>query len=203
MSEQQYNWEADVRQKVEQHEFDFDPAAWAAMEELLDGGVAPGATNAASAAATTSVSTLLKWAIILLVAATLAFVLLRKTPASDTLEEPTETPTEQLESQLEEIEPTEAVGQMTLSEENTKYRSDFAPKDQKRMVEPLAPLPPIWQEVRRLPARQDAYTTSFLPKRVLIPLPDSLGSKDPLPEVQLPNEKRNRKTLFPDVLNQY
>jgi len=36
MNTKDHNWEVDIRQKVEHHEFDFDPKAWEAMEGLLD-----------------------------------------------------------------------------------------------------------------------------------------------------------------------
>jgi len=35
MKEQLHEWEADIRRKVEQHEFDFEPEAWVEMEDLL------------------------------------------------------------------------------------------------------------------------------------------------------------------------
>ena len=39
--EAQQPWEADVRRVVETHEFEYDPSAWAGMEELLDQAALP------------------------------------------------------------------------------------------------------------------------------------------------------------------
>lgn len=36
MNTTDHNWEVDIRQKVEHHEFEFDPKAWEAMEQVLD-----------------------------------------------------------------------------------------------------------------------------------------------------------------------
>ncbi|MCB0635232.1 MAG: hypothetical protein KDC54_01365 [Lewinella sp.] len=36
MSTPNHSWDADIRRKVEQHVFDYDPQAWTDMEQLLD-----------------------------------------------------------------------------------------------------------------------------------------------------------------------
>jgi hypothetical protein len=49
MKTQQDKWEADIRQKVEQHEFEYDSMAWAEMDQLLNQTALGGSTSASSA----------------------------------------------------------------------------------------------------------------------------------------------------------
>ncbi len=41
MKAQEHSWEEDIRRQIEQHEFDFDSNAWEEMEALLDNAVLP------------------------------------------------------------------------------------------------------------------------------------------------------------------
>ncbi|MEL6656871.1 MAG: hypothetical protein AAFP77_25475 [Bacteroidota bacterium] len=197
MKEQQYPWEADLRRQVEQHEFDYDPGGWAAMEEILDGGSVPVSTEAVA----TLHSSWLKWTLLALLGTALIILLLLRSPQkeqSENLQIPgTEQPSGQEE--LPQDVPVPAISAVKEAEPED-HQSFVRPS---RKIEVLAPLPPpSFKEVKPLPARSDAYQTSPLPTIEWTLLSDSLRTQDVLPEPQLPRRKRNRKKLFPDVLDQ-
>lgn len=49
MKTQRDKWEADLRQKIEQHEFEYDPMAWTEMDQLLNQTSLSGSASASSA----------------------------------------------------------------------------------------------------------------------------------------------------------
>lgn len=200
MSDQKHIWEAGLRPKVEQHEFEYDPTAWVEMEQLLDGGLILGTPTSTTAGNNSSLTARLRWSIVLLLGAAFLFMLVRDTTVSDAFENTSDASTEQLDNrQLESV--LEIQAQLpSLLESNMERQGGATPKNQIQRVEPLAPLPSLKKEVQMLPERQGAYPTRFLPGPELVPLPDSLGRKDLLLELEPSTRKRNRRTLFPDVL---
>lgn len=195
MSDQHSTWETELRQEVEQHEFDYDPSAWLAMEQLLDAGV-PAAASTANASNT---STWLQWSMLVITGSALVLFLWH---SYSVIEPPQEVPQEQ-ELILPEKPPETAVPiPTTIAPDENEIESGELIIPPSREVERLDPLITHWKEVERLPSRENAYSSSLLPSVEIELLPDSLTARDVLPEVELPSRKRNRKKLFPDVLKQ-
>ena len=198
MSEYNQAWEAKLRQQVEQHEFEYDPAAWEAMESLLDGGGAPPASSAAS-----SIWQWLRWLLLGAGAIVLVWVLLLpNTPQKNNL--PEERPVLERQSQTEQVEDE---GEMSLSAPETIPSEPDRTSKLKRaehQVEPLTPLPGLSPtKLQPLPPRPTEVVPMLPPSR-LQTLQDSSNhfSEEELPDIRLPKRKRNRKTLFPDVIKQ-
>lgn len=193
MSDQHSAWETDIRHQVEQHEFDYDPAAWLAMEQLLDAGVPP-----AKAAPTTSATTTwLRWALLIVAGAALAVYLWQTTTQEEAVPEVPQQEERILPEEFQEMESSTSIPPDEKEVERIEYATPSS-----RSIETLDPLPTRFRELQRLPSRTDAYSTSPLPSGSLEFLPDSLTARNALPEVKLPRRKRDRKKLFPDVLKQ-
>lgn len=196
MKEQQYHWEADIRQSVEQHEFAFDPTAWAAMEQILD--KTPPSPSTPTGKSIFSTISKWKWKlgfIIMsssLIIAAILFYEAPSAPDSIPAEETTAIPTEEIDI------PT------TIPERVEREEIAIMKKlPAKRAI-------PIPQNgLRSLPDNIEVIPiNTLLPLEPLITreyelLPtDSLSFPD---DWQLPEgkKKRDRRRLFPDVIKKY
>ena len=70
-------WESELREKVETHEFAFDPAAWDAMDDLLDqaAGAAAPKDNTPPPESSSSIGWIIGGAVIAAIAIAIAFLL--------------------------------------------------------------------------------------------------------------------------------
>lgn len=198
MSNLPKDWEADIRQKVNEHEFAYDPAAWGEISTLLD------QLPAGSAGAVTKpiVSGSLKlWSIIAISVAiglTVAIVLWHKQKKPLAPE---------VESWSIEVSPPETLADTASLNPKIQKRVQPSVFRKRALSTTLSPLAVEFQPVVSSPVRSSV--------EVLAPLPPSAAAEEVhsvapppvvLPEVQLPpppRRKRNRKTLFPDVIENY
>ena len=186
--EAQQPWEAEVRRVVETHEFEYDPAAWAGMEQLL-GSAAPGPGSGTGSWWAKAWKWLLPSA---LTVGGLAWLALQqyKEPPSIQGSFPVSVTIEQQRQQPQPPEPAAAAPA-------TSY-----PVPLMETVQPL----PVQPRLLAYPAPE----LPALPPPVLSPLPSR-----PLPKALYPmtveeekigldfERKRNRKSLFPDVIENY
>lgn len=195
--EAQQPWEAEVRRVVETHEFDYDPAAWAGMEQLLDGAPPAAGGNAGSWWASAW-----KWLVPagLILAGGIWWVMSRPVPPSLQGSLPVRTGKEEVQpdknreaeavlSDLPEQENTFDLGRAYTAPVQTipvkKFRAIATADPDLPLVRFV--LPP---EVPLLPAR---------------PLPKTLAPmtvKGELLEIDF-KRKRNRKSLFPEIFESY
>lgn len=190
------DWEIELRQEVQQYEFDFDPDAWNEMEQLL-GNLNPisTSTQATVTIATTkligiiSIGFLLNWLI-------LGLVLYQyKGAESKPSKQPVPIPIEQKRDSINTI-----IGQkelMTPIIESLNKTPIHPPVNQLiNQVDSLTLLEqPIIEKRPSLPSFSLLNTRNIPLLVVPKPLPDTSIMK-----IKLPKRKRNRKTLFPDVI---
>lgn len=198
MSNLPKDWEADIRQKVNDHEFSYDPAAWGEMSSLLDQvSLAAPNTGGNSTLATVGKIKLSSIIIVVLLALLAIAALLwykEKNAPAPILESwsvvvPPPTP--------ELVSPTTSQTQTVVTAPQRKRT--FAAE----LPTPILPTNDDVQLVKEIPSIR-------IPQKVILPLsrsdlPDTVTSTSAspsieLPEIQLPKRKRNRKTLFPDVI---
>ncbi len=178
-------WEAEVRRVVETHEFEYDPAAWAGMEQLLDGATpAPGPDTGSWWAKA--------WKWLLPSALTVGGLVWLALQQYN--------------------EPPSIQGSFPVS---VAAEQQLPPPERATVAPATSYQPPVMETVQPLPVqpRLLAYPTPelpALPPRVLSPLPPR-----PLPKALYPisveeekigldfEHKRNRKALFPDVIENY
>lgn len=197
MKEQQYHWEADIRQSVEQHEFAFDPTAWAAMEQILDKTPPPPPSNPTGKSIFNTIS---KWRwklgiIIMSSSLIIAAILFYEAPSA-----PVSIPTEETATlPVEVIEIPTNLSEKVIREEITIVAK----------LPPKRTIPASQNELRPLPDNVEVIPMNrLLPVESLITrefnlLPtDSLSFPD---DWQLPEskKKRDRRRLFPDVIKKY
>ncbi|MCB0548114.1 MAG: hypothetical protein KDD19_11055 [Phaeodactylibacter sp.] len=210
MSHNANKWEADIRQAVETHEFGYDPEAWAAMERLLD-GAGGGVVGASPPTGAPGRSRGWKWLVVLLLGAA-GLLLWWFWPAKPMAPPPLprmETPVPP-DKPSQPGEPAVPEEQPFVPEMKTLPRPGelLAPEKRQRPLMPalpdkeipFLPLPlqeeqprPRWAVPPSLPSRPPA----------LLERPDTLP---PELELLLPKpgkRRRDRKTLFPDVIEKY
>ncbi|MEM1215728.1 MAG: hypothetical protein AAGJ82_08600 [Bacteroidota bacterium] len=202
MNTPDHQWEADLRRTVEQHEFDFDPQAWAAMEQLLDAnaGDIPSDSGKHWTAA--------KWWKWLLmgIAIGLGFFWLTK---------PTVTTPPALSSfsvQTRSNEPSPALTD-ARTDSSTLVQTPRVPTRPPSVPPPVANVDVVLDSTSNLPATPGKVTPLRPTPRVVAPLPSDnriplLTPKDRNPDFRIqtsPPQKRrrNRWTLFPDVFPNY
>jgi hypothetical protein len=188
--EAQQPWEAEVRRVVETHEFDYDPAAWAGMEQLLDSTPTAAGGNAGSWWASAW-----KWLLPagLILAGGMWWMVSRPAPHSLQGSLPVSTDTEELlESPVFEVEETkERIAPTRIPEFLFLPAKPFTVQSNLPME---ATMPPI--------RRVTPPTVAPIPSRVPVPLPVPDEQADTTLEVDF-ERKRNRKALFPDVIKKY
>jgi hypothetical protein len=197
MNTHEQEWEAALRQKVTEHRFEFDPAAWQAMEQLLD---APPATTATPAAKAAGAWAGWWWATIgwVVVAAGALLYLLRTDDAP-----PAPTPSSVSAPALAAPEVV-APAVPAQSHTGTRQHTARAPAPQPDTVADAPTLPPppppaaAPQEVQTPPA-SDFGTVSPLPNRPAVLLERTEGVTA-LPRMAPNTRKRSRRTFFPDVV---
>lgn len=188
--EVQQPWEAEVRRVVETHEFEYDPAAWAGMEQLLD-SAAPGPGSGTGSWWAKAWKWLLPSALTL---GGLAWLALQQYK-----------------------EPPSIQGSFPVSVTIEQQRQLLPPPPEPATIAPAtSDQAPVMETVQLLPVKPRllAYPPPELPPMqpppVLAPLPPR-----PLPKALYPTtvkeetigsdfeRKRNRKSLFPDVIENY
>jgi len=189
--EAQQPWEAEVRRVVETHEFEYDPAAWAGMEELLD-ATPPAAGGNAGSWWTGGWKWLLPSILAVGVASWLAW------------------PTA--------VEPPSIEGGLPIVVSRPPLNPTPAETITRNVAEPLPSPYANMEPLSLLPVRNQLLNAPIpeMPEMVNV-LPPAL---EPLPTLPLPKElasnaaksdslrmdferKRNRKSLFPDVKENY
>lgn len=189
--EAQQPWEAAVRRVVETHEFEYDPAAWAGMEELLDQAALPYAKPTSSWWAQ-----VWKWLLPSVVAVGLISWVAWPTA----------------------VEPPSLEGGLPIVVSRPPAKTAPAETATSDGIEPLKPPYANIKPLPLLPVRNQLLDVPLpeTPEMVNV-LPPVL---EPLPTLPLPKElasntgnsnslttdfkrKRNRKSLFPDVIKNY
>ncbi len=197
MKEELQPWEAEVRRVIETHEFEYEPAAWAGMEELLDGAAPVGGSKAGNWWAGAW-----KWLLPagLILAGGMWWMVSRPAPPSLQGSLPVGTGKEEVQpnkdreadailSDLPEPEDTFAPGRSDMEPVPTipgrKFRAFTTANPDLPAIQFV--LPP---EVPLLPARP-------LPKKLL-----PMTVKEEQLEIDF-KRKRNRKSLFPEIFESY
>jgi hypothetical protein len=190
MSPADQQWDEEVRRTVEAHEFEYEPAAWAGLEQLLEavpplppaGGAAKGFSFWGWVLAAGLAGGLL-WYALRPAAPALVFETREGTPALVPMEN------EEMIAPSIPLSPPHAAPKRPPS---PPHAADPA------LVEPepdLTPARPSWPVLLPLPS---------------LPLPPQLRHQRadtlkvlPLAPSPAPSRKRDRKTLFPDVIENY
>ncbi|WP_020535834.1 hypothetical protein [Lewinella cohaerens] len=207
-----YNkWEDELRSKVEAHEFAFDASAWEQMDELLDQG---GGTMAPKEETPPAGGRLTAWifrGLILIIIGALCWWVLNDpnkntvTLSSFNITTTTENPlhTENAPFKVE-------VGSTTNPEyrqlpANTTEFVEAAPEATNFLSTEINDSTPIEEEEEQsLPDRSAAYLTFPLKGNMTIPLlPSLLDDKLSAPVLESQKRKRDRRTLYPDVIERY
>jgi hypothetical protein len=192
MSPADKHWDEAVRQAVETHEFEYEPMAWAGMERMLD--VAPPLPAAGAAAKGFSFWV---WVLSAGLAGGLLWYVLRPTTPTQVLPPQESAPRPMPVDNVEAYAPPVPIAPL--------------PTPKLRQVPPAsAPSPapaPAEAELDEAPTRQSWPAPMPLPS---LPLPQQLRHQQPetlpalpLPPSSAPSRKRDRKTLFPDVIEKY
>lgn len=200
MSNLPQDWEAEIRQKVNKHEFSYDPAAWGEMSALLEQTTAA-ASNPGHKAGQNGHTVLNRWmfiAVAILVTIALLFWNHQKNARSP-----------KIESWSVPVAPPEEAIDASFSTPKNQMPIKIAERARDVFVDPTPSILPeeLTMEVEEeiFPSRKDQGLCLPLP---MPPLPKALKSLQPevktdLPEIRLPSSsrrKRDRKTLFPDVI---
>jgi hypothetical protein len=188
MKKQLHEWEADIRQKVNQHDFGYEAGAWADMEQLLDQAGLPPAQGKAAGGE----GLWLKLGISLTVA--LSVIILVAWPAQDrSPDEPYELSSFSIPAQttptvppLPEQERVPVIQQLPRKEIQMDAAKRYYPLPEN--TEPLMEAP-VEMEIPPLLPRKNIQ---------LPPAPQKWDATD----YQLPpsRPKRDRKKLFPDII---
>lgn len=186
MKKQLHDWEADLRQKVEQHEFDFEPQAWAEMEQLLE-QASPGGSGSGA-----SVLKGLWWKIGLSVFIGMAIALItlqwypeeagKPKPELSSFSIPVPRPAEKAE---------ENIKVPALNPLPTSIKPPLPIGLSARSMEGMTPLPPVRDRIE--PFEQ-------LPTSAVNLQQESTYFEKPDWQPPAPRRKRDRKKLFPDVI---
>lgn len=195
--EAQQPWEAQVRRVVETHEFDYDPAAWAGMEQLLDSTPPAAGSNAGNWWASAW-----KWLLPtgLILAGGVWWVMSRPAPPSLQGSLPVSTGKEDIQPDKDRE------NDATLSE---------TPERENNLNPGITYIKPV-RTIPVTPFRIVATYDPGLPavQRVLPPELPLLPARQ-LPKVLMPTtvkqepmevgfkRKRNRKALFPEIFESY
>lgn len=190
MSKAGQSWDEAVRQAVESHEFEYEPAAWAGMEQMLDSA---GAVTGAAASGQA-----LSWlwglpAVLAVVGGLLWFAL--PEPEAPSLEGSLPISTEEA-VQVPELPPLPSASPRPIARPAliVPLPHPSLPELPAAEEESSPPQPAQWAPLPALPA---------------MPLPERLqgewsdDSLPPLPPASETGRKRNRRTLFPDVIERY
>ncbi|MCB0560578.1 MAG: hypothetical protein KDD09_16600 [Phaeodactylibacter sp.] len=210
MSHDANKWEADIRQAAETHEFGYDPKAWAAMERLLDGtgGSAIGPSPSGG-----SVVRSWSWKVLIfLLFGAVGLLLWWFWPA----EQAAPLPPSRMEkpalpdTPLQPGEPAVPEEQQFMPGTNTPLRPGAQPAPYERKLSPMPALPDRETPFLPLPLREDQPRPRWaVPPSLPSRPPALLEQAESLPpelELLLPDpgkRRRNRKTLFPDVIEKY
>jgi hypothetical protein len=192
MSPADQQWDEAIRQAVETHEFEYEPAAWAGMEQLLD--AAPPLPPAGAAAKGFSFWV---WVLSAGLAGGLLWYALRPTA-------------------LMPVSPPEESAPVLAPTQSEEQQVPFAPlappsAPKHRQAPPASAPSPALAEPEPEPdwptARQSWPVPRPLPS-LLLPQQLRHQRADTLPTLLLPpgsapSRKRDRKTLFPDVIENY
>ena len=188
--EAQQAWEAEVRRVVETHEFEYDPAAWAGMEELLD--TTPPATggNAGSWWAGAW-----KWLLPIGALLTVGLFWLTKPNTPPSIQGSLPIFPEPV-TEIQKAMPATPSIERTLS---SMPVPPLAPLPTK----PVEPLPMIQPKMPQLQLRRETTSAmSTIPTKPTEPVKYLGRQEEKLPEIDI-KRKRNRKALFPDVIKNY
>lgn len=201
MSNLPKDWEADIRHKINEHEFSYDPVAWGKMSTLLDQPLAT-LPDTGTVSASTTIGTVQLWNILVIAAISLL------TLATIFWYKHKNAPAPVLESWSVVTPPTEPKAALPATPQNQTTATDRQPT---RTV--IATTNLREEPLKTLPSPPEVHPNRRpVPKKIgllkMIPLPDTLTSTIvapafQLPEIQLPPRKRNRRTLFPDVIEKY
>ena len=196
MSSDFNKWEADIRNQIHQHEFEFDPQAWAQMDALLE-QTAIATTSASSSSIT------LFWKIIagaLIGAGIITLTIFRQ---------PNSTPKPALSNFT--IIATDSTGRSTDAPSPTTEQNASPaqkPAQRKIVVAPSLPKDVIQSDVAQdtiVPLLQIIPPFEALPTPrlhpLIIPETDSIIWHHISPTTQ--RRKRDKRTLFPDVIENY
>ncbi|MCO6476949.1 MAG: hypothetical protein J5I94_10040 [Phaeodactylibacter sp.] len=210
MSQEANKWEADVRQAVETHEFGYDPEAWAAMEGLLD-GAGGGVAGASPGAGMPGLAWGWKVLILLLLGAG-GLLLWWYWPAEQAPPQPptrTERPAlpdisrQPIEPSIPEegrLKPGPDTRLLPDSRLSPEHGASFPLPALPEKETPFLPLPLREEQLRRPWAVPPALPTRA-PAELEIPGPLPPDLQQLLPEPV--KQRRDRKTLFPDVIEKY
>ncbi|HKK78585.1 MAG TPA: hypothetical protein VJ933_03105 [Phaeodactylibacter sp.] len=191
--EAQQPWEAAVRRVVETHEFEYDPAAWAGMEQLLEEAALPYAKPTSSWWAQAW-----KWlipTIVVLVVGTLWLTNQQPAPS--------------LQGSLPIFAEPDGVEREKQEAEQESPILQARPRSRKVTSVPPLPTKPIrllpegqTKIPELLPYRQTPATLIPLDARPVGPIRYDEKLELNIPAIDI-KRKRNRKTLFPDVIKNY
>ncbi len=205
MNTADHKWEADIRQKVEQHEFEFDPKAWEALDKLLD---ASSSTASKPASNNNWLSSGWKLLLLLLALALLLYWLSRwqntEVPLLSSF------PTQET---LSEIQPANIT---TAPLEDIEESSQSVIQTQQQRPSNPITTPTAIEITEAQPTTELTPITTSEPRpepMIVAPLESSqeipLLNRQAFPielKIQLPKKRRrrrNRGTLFPDVIPKY
>lgn len=227
MKEQPHNWEADIRKRTLEHEFDYDPQAWNDLSQLLDEVVIPAPTTKGNAVSDFSRGGFGK--IILSVLFMIGIVALwyfyQPNPSIDQLSDQTTTteiktlPSIGKETKIQVNTPTntDEASVQTISKKSTPYQSSVQNR-QSKITEPLdnnipePTVPEVLTDLEKatmliaeeLLERQNFTVVDILPKKQEIPLLKIPVKPIKLePNILTPKRKRDKTKLYPDVIENY
>jgi hypothetical protein len=213
-----YNkWEGELRSKVEAHEFAFDASAWEQMDELLDQGGGTMATKEEIPPASGRLTAWIFTGLTLTIIGALCWWMLSATNENTvTLNSfnitttPEKTPTEN--PLYTENTPFNVEAGSTANPENspllpanTTRSVETAPETANFLATEINDNTPVKEEEQQsLPDRSAAYFTLPLKGNTTIPLlPTLLEDELSAPVLESQKRKRDRRTLYPDVIERY
>jgi hypothetical protein len=210
-----YNkWEEELRPKVEAHEFAFDPSAWEQMDELLGEG---GGTMAPKDKLPPKSGRLYGWifkGLVLTIIGVLCWWMLRTnnentvslssfnvTETLTDLPSENQTPPENAPNIVEAGSTTNLNDRLSLSA-NTPKLVEATPEPVN--ISPTTTSKETLPEEAPLLDRSAAYFTPPLTPKTTIPLlPSLLDDGLSTPVLNSQKRKRDRRTLYPDVIERY
>lgn len=224
MKEKNHIWEADIRQKVLEHEFDYNPSAWEEMSLLLDEVVIPAPDAKAGPATDFGIGG--SWKVItfsvLLVGLIALWYLSRPVTTNPVLSSQPNTKTAEVFLSEKEKDTTLSAPKLiqaaarelveSVSPESISYKKKTSdrpstntkatPSLDREAPEKLEPAEAIKDETP--PLRQAVEVLEFLPHAQEIPLL-TIPIKPLELEIKIWKKKRGRdkKKLYPDVIENY
>lgn len=211
-----YNkWEEELRPKVEAHEFAFDASAWEQMDELLDQSGGTMATKEEIPPTGSSLSGWIFRGFLLIIIGALCWWMLSETNENTVTlnsfnitttpeKTPTEHPlyTENAPLNEEAGSATSPENSQLLPANNTKPVKT-TPETADFLAAEIDKTSPV-EEEQFLPDRSAAYFTPSLTTDTTIPLlPTLLEDQLAAPVLEKRKRKRDRRTLYPDVIERY